>query len=309
MNSSVCTLFDGHYHFGLGALVNSLYQNGFRGIVWAGYRGELPFWAINAQSGKRYNEFHVGEGCAIRFIKVETKVHLANYKPQFMLKVFREFSSEVSGLVFFDSDIVIKCRWSFYEEWMQRGIALCADGVYTHCPADHPLRFSWLDYAEHKQLACVRRLSIYYNSGFVGVSKQWSAALEIWQDLLEGLPEIGVDLHAFMPGDRTQAFYVPDQDTLNIMAMVTEYPISTVGPEGMDFAGGGYIMSHAPTGAKPWRKHILREALNGKAPTLADKVYWQNVETPIQLYPPRHLSWKRFCLRCGAAIGRFIRRS
>ncbi len=308
MISAVCTLFENDYHYGVGALVNSLYRNGFRGIIWAGYRGELPFWAIDSQLGDNFHEFPVADECVIRFVKLQTSMHFANYKPTFMLSIWSDFSSEIDRLCYFDPDIVIKCRWTFYEEWLSRGIAMCEDGVYAHFPSDHPIRLSWKDYAIHKKYQCKRDLNFYYNSGFIGISKEWKSALEIWRDLLEGLPEIGFDLYAFMPGDRSMAFYAIDQDVLNLMATVTEHPLSTIGPDGMDFAGGGYIMSHA-SGIKPWRKRVLQEAINGKAPTLADKKYWQNVEYPIQLYTSLELFWKRLDLRLGAGIGRFIRRA
>lgn len=38
---TICTLFDGDFHYGLAAMLNSLVQAGYKGTVWAGYRGAL----------------------------------------------------------------------------------------------------------------------------------------------------------------------------------------------------------------------------------------------------------------------------
>ena len=306
MISAVCTLFENHYHYGVGALVNSLYQNGFRGVIWAGYRGSLPIWAKNLIPHENYHEFSVAEGCSIRFVPLVTNRHLTNYKPVFMVDLWQHYCPEAENLFYFDPDITIKCRWSFFEEWVGCGIALSQD-VSSYMPANHPKRFAWKRYAENKNYPVLNQVNQYFNGGLVGVSRNHISALVAWQDLLQGLEDDGVNLIDFMPGDPTKPFYVPDQDTLNILPMILVDPFSTLGPEGMDFVPGGTTMSHALGSPKPWRKNMVLKALRGVAPTAADKGYWRNVKSPIPLYSAYDKMLNQVSLRIGAAIGRFIR--
>ena len=91
MIAYACTLFESTYHIGLGALVNSLFRNGFRETFFAGYRGALPPWATPVATKDGVSDFDVAEGCRIRFVALDTSLHLASYKPIFMRQVFEQF--------------------------------------------------------------------------------------------------------------------------------------------------------------------------------------------------------------------------
>ena len=78
MSTAICTLFEGDYHRGLGALVNSLCKHGYQGTVWAGYRGALPPWVEPRDHDDGDVEFRLPSGGAIRFVPVHTEVHLTN---------------------------------------------------------------------------------------------------------------------------------------------------------------------------------------------------------------------------------------
>ena len=76
MSQIVCTLFEGHYHYGVGALINSLHASGFKGRMICGHRGSEPSWANAARQ--------LRDGIEVSFVPVGTNVHFSNYKPQFL---------------------------------------------------------------------------------------------------------------------------------------------------------------------------------------------------------------------------------
>lgn len=308
MNTAICTLFEGNYHYGVGALINSLYYHGFRGVVWVGYRGDLPPWAKDLKMCQDYQEFAVAEGCVIRFILLTTPVHFTNYKPDFMLQLWEHYCPETEALFYLDPDIIIKCHWSFFEDWVTFGVALCED-VNSPVPGSHPLRMAWQRFYKPHGFSFDSSVDIYVNGGFVALSKsnkqflyEWKKIQDLMAPVIGGLQNVGIKNRTFM-------FCKTDQDALNIAMQSSTSPVSLMGKEAMDFIPGGITMSHAIGSIKPWRKNFIIEALKGKAPRLAAKSYWQHTQFPIQLYSQQKLFWKQVDLRCGAAIGRFIRRN
>ena len=142
MNSAVCTLFEGNYHYGVGALANSLYAQGFRGTIYAGYRGPLPPWVNGSKTTDGCTDFSPVEGLVLRFIPLSTKAHLTNFKPDFMLSLWQKQCPQAESIFYFDPDIVVICSWPFFERWVQAGVALCAD-INPSMPKNHPLRHAW----------------------------------------------------------------------------------------------------------------------------------------------------------------------
>ena len=306
--AAICTLFEGGYHYGVGALVNSLYAHGFRGVVWAGYRGALPPWATPMADGPAYSEYRVAEGCLIRFVKLQTDRHLTNYKPVFLLDLWKNHCPEADALFYFDPDIVVKCAWSFFEEWAGYGVALCED-VNSPMPSSHPIRHAWRRFCSGRGVPLLREMDAYVSGGFVGLIRRYAAILDTWKTLIEGLEEETGNLKQLGFRDRPYAFYNGDQDVLNMTIMSSSEPLSLIGKEGMDFSVGGYTMSHAAGGAKPWKKQMLASALRGIAPSLQDKAYWRNVSYPICLYSAPAMLLHRCDMMAGSAMGLVVRRA
>ena len=306
----VCTIFEKHLHYGAGALINSLYSGGFRGDIWAGFRGNPPPWVL--QSGWRPGEaeepYEPASGIRLHLIPLETDRHLGNYKPIWMKTAMERMNGDVDGVAYFDPDVLVNCSWAFVEEWCQHGIAVCEDVNY-HMGVTHPVRLKWRAILEQHGIAEVRDLSGYINSGFIGICRERSPLLRVWEEVIDIIAATVGNLDGLKRNDRTHWYWAMDQDALNMALMAVAFPISVVGPDGMGFAPGGSFFSHAVGNPKPWTKAYLRSALKGLPPTRAERGYWRNAAAPIRLYSSKALALNRIKVATAAAIGRVIKRS
>jgi hypothetical protein len=316
MNAIVCTLFENHHHYGLGALTNSLYRSGFRGSIFAGYRGKLPPWSINAKQNlllnwEGANTYEVAAGLVIHFLPVDTTYHFTNFKPNFMLQVLEGPAKHAEAIAYFDPDITIKCKWQFFESWMAHGVALVHDGLFNDMPPTHPKRKIWENVIHDCNRKVTRNLYSYINGGFCGVLRSNDEFLRLWIEIFDrAVKEGNVTPEKWRHSpDPNYMFFSQDQDLLNITAMCCESPISEIGPEAMDFLPGGFIMAHSIGYLKPWTKRFVRLAFKGRAPSSADKIYWRNVEAPVSLFSKSYIKRKRLSLTIASFIGRLYRRT
>jgi hypothetical protein len=256
-------------------------------------------------------------GVALRFVTVTTSAHLTNFKPEFMHQVWTQLDPSAHRLFYFDPDIVIKTRWSFFEEWAGYGVALVED-VNSPLPESHPRRGAWrVALAAHHQ-PVRRETSSYVNGGFVGLDARQRAFLEEWRgamflvgEQIGGLESSMFSFGATRPDRESPAYPYnkTDQDALNIALMTGAQAVSIMGPEGMDFRPGGWTMSHALGPEKPWRKAYIRAALAGRPPTLPDREFWRHAAGPLAVFTPRAIAWRRFTLAVAGALGRWYRRN
>jgi hypothetical protein len=187
-------------------------------------------------------------------------------------------------------------------------VCLCED-VNGSVPENHPMRLKWRDLVLRLGWKPNgHTLGRYYNAGFVGLPTEYSRFLDHWQQALRMAEAEGIDLRASSSGGILNTFPVPDQDALNIAAMYSEFPLSTLGPSAMGFTHGGSTMHHAIGTPKPWRKKMFFSALLGVPPSGADKAYLANVSSPIRCYGQLGIAQRRFSCAVGALIGRFYAR-
>lgn len=323
MSSAICTLFEGSYHFGLAALVNSLYFHGFEGDIYAGYRGEVPPWAKKALKNEQLSwkdavTLSVNTGIRIHFLPLQTDYHLTNYKPDFMLQLWEGPAKGVDQLFYFDPDILVDTRWSFFSEWVGYGVAVCED-VNSPLPANHPRRKAWRKFFSKHGIRLEFKEANYANGGFVGLTLENKSFLETWKLIQEKMAlEIGGLGVSQFNSSQTKAtaftdpqycFSKTDQDALNAAIEAWSGDTSFVGKEGMGFKGGSSLLPHAIGGSKPWSRNALKLAILGSPPRRVDHCYWHYANGIIRLYSNSYYFRKRTAQKIAALIGRFYRRS
>lgn len=319
MQTAICTLFEDHYHYGVAALVNSLYRQGYRGNIYAGYRGTLPFWATFPESKtsidwKDSKSFDVADGLQLHFLQLNTDYHFTNYKPDFMLLVWNTIAKEAEQFYYFDPDIVVTSPWNFFEEWVNCGVALCED-VNSPLAEYHPRRVAWRRYFLNKGIKLCYKNSIYVNGGFIGVEDKgflvaWKNVQELMalqigglnRSSLKGSPLHKSDQGPFAPFSKT------DQDALNATIEAWDGKVSFANKAGMAFEGGTTLVPHALGNPKPWYSKPMIQALYGHPPRLVDRVYWNSANGVVISQPYYLIRLRKFSIVCAAFIGRFYRK-
>ncbi len=321
MISSICTLFEGHYHYGVAGLANSLYNQGYKGSLYTGYRGELPDWSNNAKDNPDLNwkgakTLNVSENFFIHFLPLQTDYHFTNYKPDFMLDLLNGPCRHVDAMFYFDPDIVVTAGWNSFEAWVDCGVALCED-VNSPLAENHPRRVAWRNYFVTKGYSLKFKDGIYSNGGFIGVKATNSGFLELWKNIqIEMAPRVGGLNRSALSGKKIpreergpfSPFSKTDQDALNATVEAWEGKVSLLGKEAMGFSSGLSLMPHALGQPKPWKWLPLKQSLNGTPPRLVDREYWKVMKGPIGAHSPSLVKRRLMFINLGAFIGRFYRR-
>jgi hypothetical protein len=258
---------------------------------------------------KATRELQVAPTLKLHLLELETPLHFTYYKPTFLAELLQRHAPEATVAAYVDPDIVVKCDWPSFMGWFtEDGISLVED-VNACFPARHPKRLLWGRFFAAHGITPARPLERYYNAGFIAVSRQHLEFLQLWRRLCDLVVAHNAHAKSLKAGTGATLFHSTDQDALNFALTVCEAPLNTAGPEGMDFAPGGYYLSHAAGSPKPWHGRHVREALRGHPPTMSSKWYYRFANAPIRVYSDGDLARRRLSLTIASAIGRIYTRT
>lgn len=306
----VTTLYEGHYDYGVGALLNSLVSSGFEGLFCIGYKGEAPFWLnqLNSIPGETCL-YQLTDMVNVRLDKLEPGMHFGYYKPHY-LQQMRQLYPEAQGYYYFDPDIVVLANWDFYETWIQSGVAVCQDIFYQFLHYNHPWRLVWRkDYAAFDEGVNVH-WNYYINSGFIGVTPQYFEIIDRWVAITEVYKNLGHPIDHFNQAEALSP-YKGDQDVLNaVLTLTQKLKICPLSKDAMAFDFPVAVMAHAVDGGgvKPWRREYIKHALQGKKASVTDEAFLNFCRKPIEIYSAQTHKRKRRLLQFSKIINRIWKR-
>ena len=299
----VVTLYEGHYSFGVAALINSLYNAEFKGLVRIGYRGDLPTW-INQLDRIAELDYKLDNKIFISFVKVNTDFHFGYYKPFFIKDTVKHYPT-ASKVFYFDPDIIITAKWNFISNWTNLGVSLCLDNCFPFVHENHPWRNEWIKFSGINESER-NYINYYVNSGYIGLNRNRVGLIDKWIELTNKYHIEGGNIKLFEKnGGRA---FKGDQDLLNAAITISpEIQFSIIGTEGMGFTQPAFLMIHAVSPLKPWKKNFCLNLLkNGKKPSDADKKFFENVNFPISVFNKNKYLIKIINLKISTVFGRFI---
>jgi hypothetical protein len=304
--STICTVFEGHYHKGGAVLINSLYAHGYEGVVWIGYKGALPPWAKIESDTEGVEKMTVCTNLILHFVRFPKELFLPYSKPNFMLDIFDVYMPNIENVLYIDCDIVVKCRFSYFEEWLGYGVALCED-MNSPFSSTHPIRYQWAKYFKKYGIIVKNKDNQYVNGGFVGTNRSNKSFLTTWKQVQELMQEDFKEIGDISISDSTYRFHRTDQDALNIAKDTTTEILSIADGGAMDFNGIGYIMSHAAGKTKPWVNNWLVGVFKyGLRPSPTDRLFMNNTTFPINIYTRSERVAKKMHLKLATAFARVM---
>jgi hypothetical protein len=297
MNLSLFTLYERDYHLGVAALINSAIQCGFRGRIFIFYRDQLPPWFSS-----QIDESLQKAGLQLVFELCNPARHLGYHKP-FAAREILARHPDLDGVVYADPDITFSAPWAFFEKWVAGGVALCLDCNFPWIPKNHPWRLEWRSLAERAGLTVRQEPTEYVNSGFFALRSADREFLDHWIEGTLQFEKEGGDTTRFAMEKRPCAI-AGDQDLLAASLHAASAQPAYLGQEGMGFNGHHMIMSHAVETPKPWRACFFRQALQGRKPTIAAKMWLRHACYPIPAISSFARLRKKVDLSAGLAISR-----
>jgi len=305
----ITTLAEDNYFLGFAALLNSIITNGTDvDKVIVGYRGELPGWLkSDLQFTSRGLKLQLNNRVTVEFIFLNGNFHMVHEKPNWLFYLITVLEPNADEFYFFDSDIVVMNRMSFFSEWVKHGLAVCED-VNSEMCSDHPIRMKWKEIANSNHISVKNVIHKYFNSGFLGWRKEANDFILDWKKSFELMSQKVSDLGRFRQLDRTYPVISANQDSLNLAIMITSTQISSFGTDAMGFTHGTMLMSH-PIGIKPWDKNYFLDFFKGIPPRIGDIHFWQSLANgPLTPYSNIYLSYKIFECKFLRFMSRFYRR-